>query len=53
VSVLKLLKRSGNILTVEGVDMFDGTPLLDIKPYIPGNNPKRGVRIGWLAGMKK
>ena len=53
VSVVKLLKRRGNVLTVKGVDMFDGTPLLDIKPYIPDNNPTRGVRIGWLARKKK
>lgn len=52
-SIVKLLKRRGNMLTVRGVDMFDGTPLLDIKPYIPENNPKRGVRIGWLSGKKK
>ncbi|MGD8978726.1 MAG: tRNA (N6-threonylcarbamoyladenosine(37)-N6)-methyltransferase TrmO [candidate division WOR-3 bacterium] len=53
VSILKLLKRKGNTLTVKGVDMFDGTPLLDIKPYIPNNNPKHGVKIGWLARKKK
>lgn len=52
-SILKLLSRDGNILKVEGVDMFDGTPLLDIKPYIPENNPRRGVRIGWLTRKKK
>jgi tRNA-Thr(GGU) m(6)t(6)A37 methyltransferase TsaA len=52
-SVLKLLSRRNNILKVEGVDMLDGTPLLDIKPYIPDNNPQRGVRIGWLEGKKR
>lgn len=53
VSIVKLMKRRGNILTVKGVDMLDGTPLLDIKPYIPNSNPKRGVRIGWLEGKKR
>jgi tRNA-Thr(GGU) m(6)t(6)A37 methyltransferase TsaA len=53
VSIVKLVKRRGNILTVKGVDMLDGTPLLDIKPYIPNSNPKRGVKIGWLEGKKK
>ena len=38
---------------VEGVDMLDGTPLLDIKPYIPDNIPKRTVRTGWLRGKMK
>lgn len=52
-SVLKLLNRRSNILKVEGVDMLDGTPLLDIKPYIPNSDPKRGVGIGWLEGKNK
>jgi tRNA-Thr(GGU) m(6)t(6)A37 methyltransferase TsaA len=52
-SVLKLLNRRGNILKVEGVDMLDSTPLLDIKPYIPYAIPKRKVRIGWLRRKTK
>ncbi|MFH1031279.1 MAG: tRNA (N6-threonylcarbamoyladenosine(37)-N6)-methyltransferase TrmO [Chloroflexota bacterium] len=34
-TIVKLLKRQGNILTVEGLDAIDGTPVIDIKPYIP------------------
>jgi tRNA-Thr(GGU) m(6)t(6)A37 methyltransferase TsaA len=34
-TTVRLLKRKGNILTVEGLDAIDGTPVLDIKPYIP------------------
>ena len=34
-TVVKLLKRKANILTVEGLDAIDGTPVLDIKPYLP------------------
>ena len=34
-SIVKLINRENNVLTVEGVDMLDKTPLLDIKPYIP------------------
>ena len=33
--LFRLLSREDNILTVEGVDVLDGTPLLDIKPYVP------------------
>ena len=33
---VRLLKRQGNILWVEGLDAIDGTPVIDIKPYIPG-----------------
>lgn len=47
-SVVKLLERNGNILSVEGIDVLDGTPLLDIKPYIPDFQPQGDVRIGWL-----
>jgi len=35
-STVKLLGRRGNILKVQGLDAIDGTPVLDIKPYIPG-----------------
>lgn len=34
-TVVKLIERNGNILSVVNIDMLDGTPLLDIKPYIP------------------
>lgn len=49
-SVVRLIERKGNILTVEGVDMLDGTPLLDIKPYVPQFNNAEDVKIGWLEG---
>ncbi len=35
-TTVKLLRRRGNILVVQGLDAFDGTPVIDIKPYIPG-----------------
>jgi len=35
-SVVRLLNRKDNLLEIEGVDMLDGTPLLDIKPYVAG-----------------
>jgi len=49
-TVVELLKREGNILKVKGVDMLDGTPLLDIKPHVPKFDQKDNVRIGWLEG---
>ena len=49
-SVVKLVRRRKNILYVEGVDMLDKTPLLDIKPYVPQFDPKGRLRIGWLKG---
>jgi tRNA-Thr(GGU) m(6)t(6)A37 methyltransferase TsaA len=47
-TVVRLLERDGNVLRVAGADMFDGTPLLDIKPYVPDFNEKTDVRCGWL-----
>lgn len=51
-SVVRLLRREGNNLIVGGIDVLDGTPLLDIKPYIPrfDSHPEAGE--GWLAGKE-
>jgi tRNA-Thr(GGU) m(6)t(6)A37 methyltransferase TsaA len=48
-SVVRLLSRNGNLLIVEGVDMFNGTPLLDIKPYVPDFDVREDVHTGWYA----
>lgn len=50
ISVVRLLNRKNNILTVKGIDAIDNTPLLDIKPYVPEFATKTKVRIGWLKG---
>lgn len=47
ISVVKLEERERNILKVSGLDMFDGTPLLDIKPYTPRDKKESAV-FGWL-----
>jgi tRNA-Thr(GGU) m(6)t(6)A37 methyltransferase TsaA len=49
-SIVKLLKRENNILIVEGVDMLNKTPLLDIKPYIPKFDVIDFALEGWTAG---
>ncbi len=46
-SVLRLIRREENILHVQGIDMIDGTPILDIKPYTPRDR-KPEARFGWL-----
>lgn len=51
-SIVKLLSRKGAILTVEGVDMLDGTPLLDIKPYLPKYDLIDSANEGWTAGKE-
>jgi tRNA (adenine37-N6)-methyltransferase len=48
-SVVRLLARQENILEIEGVDVLDGTPLLDIKPYIPAFDVANVLRTGWYA----
>ncbi len=49
-SVILLEGVDKNNLDISGVDMADGSPVLDIKPYIPDLNPNKDVRIGWLTG---
>ena len=47
-TVVRLLGREGNRLRVRGVDMLEGTPILDIKPYL-SNVPESELKRGWLA----
>ncbi len=47
-SVVRLLGIEGNVLHVADVDIVDGTPLLDIKPYVPEFDAPPEARIGWL-----
>jgi tRNA (adenine37-N6)-methyltransferase len=51
-SIVALDRIEGNRLHIFGVDMIDGSPVLDIKPYIPELNPAEPVRVGWLADGK-
>ncbi len=48
-STVKLLSVEKNILHIEQVDMLDGTPLIDIKPFYPRYDNRENVKIGWLA----
>ncbi|HHF52813.1 MAG TPA: tRNA (N6-threonylcarbamoyladenosine(37)-N6)-methyltransferase TrmO [candidate division WOR-3 bacterium] len=50
ISVVRLIQIKGNVLHVKDVDIVDGTPLLDIKPYVPEFDVKECKRIGWLDG---
>jgi tRNA-Thr(GGU) m(6)t(6)A37 methyltransferase TsaA len=49
-SVVKLLSLSGRMLSIGNVDMVDGTPVIDIKPYVPAFDHRNAQRIGWFAG---
>lgn len=43
------LRFEDGTLEIEDVDMLDGTPLLDIKPYVPAFDERQDVRLGWFA----
>lgn len=47
-TVVELLGRDGLTLRVRGVDMLDGTPVLDVKPYL-SSVPQEKLKRGWLA----
>ena len=47
-SVVRLIKRERLTLHIQDVDIVDGTPLLDIKPYVPEFDMREVVKIGWL-----
>lgn len=47
-SIVSLTKIEDNVIYFKGADMLDGTPLLDIKPFIPPFDTQDAVRIGWL-----
>ena len=53
ISVVRLVRVEGNILCIENIDIVDGTPLLDIKPYVPEFDIAEERRIGWLSEKAK
>lgn len=49
-ATVRLLERRGNVLKVKGLDAIDGTPVIDIKPYIPGYDSKDDARVPpWVS----
>jgi tRNA-Thr(GGU) m(6)t(6)A37 methyltransferase TsaA len=52
-SVVRLLEVSGDRLEVEDVDLLDGTPVLDIKPYVPEFDSPAEIRLGWLEAARR
>jgi len=58
-SVVELKGVEGSVLHIDNVDMLDGTPVLDIKPYVPAFDHFEAPRVGWLersgheAGTKR
>ena len=52
-SIVSLIKREGNRLTFRGVDILDGTPVLDIKPYIAQFDHVAESRSGWMTAANR
>lgn len=49
-TTVKLLERRGNVLKVQGLDAIDGTPVIDIKPYLPGYDSVTDARVpSWIS----
>lgn len=48
ISVVRLISIEHNILNIENIDIVDGTPLLDIKPYVPEFDKTENIKLGWL-----
>lgn len=53
ISTVRLEKIRENVLYFQDVDIVDGTPLLDIKPYVPEFDERKDSKVGWLRGKLK
>ena len=53
VSIVRLVQIKANVLHIRDIDIVDGTPLLDIKPYVPDFDASEVERIGWLENKIK
>jgi tRNA (adenine37-N6)-methyltransferase len=49
-SIVRLIAVEGCILRIEDIDLLDGTPLLDLKPYVPAFDVRETEHIGWFSG---
>ena len=52
-SVVQLLGIENNVMRIMDIDVIDGTPLLDIKPYVPEYDVRKATKIGWLGLRSK
>ena len=51
ISTVKVIEIDGNIVKFEGADMLDGSPLIDIKPFVPEFDNRENADSGWLASV--
>lgn len=53
ISVVRLVSVRANVLEIENIDVLDGTPLLDIKPYIPDADANEVESTGWIESARR
>lgn len=52
-TTVKVMERAGNVLTVKGLDVLDGTPLIDIKPFTPPYDSVEGIKYpDWVKRLE-
>ncbi len=51
ISCVKVIRREDNMLEFENSDIFDGTPVLDIKPYVPSSDSRPESHAGWISDL--
>jgi len=51
-TTVRLMKRQGNVLTVRGLDAIDGTPVIDIKPYLPRHDSVARAKAPWWVSKR-
>ncbi len=51
-SLVKIVRIEKNLIHVDRVDVLDGTPLIDLKPYVPAFEEVEEARIGWLENAR-
>jgi tRNA-Thr(GGU) m(6)t(6)A37 methyltransferase TsaA len=52
-SIVEMVKVTANIVIIRGVDVLDGTPLLDIKPYVAAFDEVKVSRSGWMQASRE
>jgi tRNA (adenine37-N6)-methyltransferase len=50
ISIVQLIEIKANILHIQDIDIIDGTPVIDIKPYVPELDCRKTEKIGWFNG---
>jgi len=51
-ATVRLIKREGNVLKVRGLDAIDGTPVIDIKPYLPRYDSVARAKVPWWVSKR-